>query len=132
MAHPYSTRHLEENHKLGDAIEATEVYGPDNILLRKCEEAFESARAGFLGLVLMAGDPGDTMEDHIYFDEKFKFMKSGANIVKFPDHIVHCPGLGNLSTKNRVRDRFSGSESRQATGQGLSGPNFRHESKTGF
>ena len=90
MAHPYSTRHLEENHKLGEAIEATEVYGPDNILLRKCEEAFESTRAGFLGLVLMAGDPGDTMEDHIYFDEKFKFMKSGANIVKFPDHIVHC------------------------------------------
>jgi len=90
MAHPYSTRHLEENHKLGDAIEATEVYGPDNILLRKCEEALESARAGFLGLVLMAGDPGETMEDHIYYDEKFKFMKSGANIVKFPDHIVHC------------------------------------------
>jgi hypothetical protein len=27
----------------------------------------------------------------------------------------YCPGLGNLSTKNRLRDRFSGSKSRQAT-----------------
>ena len=37
-------------------------------------------------------------------------------------------GLGNLSTKNR----FSGSESRQATGQRFLGPNFRQESRTGF
>ncbi|CAG5099197.1 Oidioi.mRNA.OKI2018_I69.XSR.g16335.t2.cds [Oikopleura dioica] len=42
MQHPYSTRHLEANAKLGEAIEATEVYGPDNILLRKCEEAFQA------------------------------------------------------------------------------------------
>ena len=27
----------------------------------------------------------------------------------------YCPDLGNLSTKNRLRDRFSGSKSRQAT-----------------
>jgi hypothetical protein len=41
-------------------------------------------------------------------------------------------GIGNLSTKNRVRDRSSGSESEQATGQRFLGPNFRQESKTGF
>ena len=40
--------------------------------------------------------------------------------------------LGNLSTKNRVRDRFSGSESRQSTGQRFLGPNFRQENRTGF
>jgi hypothetical protein len=32
-------------------------------------------------------------------------------------YIEYKAGLGNLSTKNRVRDRFSGSQSRQATGQ---------------
>ena len=41
-------------------------------------------------------------------------------------------GLGNLSTKNRLRDRLSGSKSRQATGQGFSGPYFRQESRTVF
>ena len=41
-------------------------------------------------------------------------------------------GLGNLSTKNRLRDRFSGSKSRQVTGQRFSGRNFRQESRTGF
>ena len=41
-------------------------------------------------------------------------------------------GLGNLSAKNRLKDRFSGSKSRQITGQGFSGQNFRQESRTGF
>jgi hypothetical protein len=36
-----------------------------------------------------------------------------------------CAGLGNLSSKNGIRDRFSGSKSRQVTGQEFSGPNFR-------
>ena len=35
-----------------------------------------------------------------------------------------CSGGSNLSKKNRLRDRFSGSKSRQATGQRFSGPNF--------
>jgi pyruvate/2-oxoglutarate dehydrogenase complex dihydrolipoamide dehydrogenase (E3) component len=34
-------------------------------------------------------------------------------------HMAHKAGLGNLSTENRLRDRFSGSESRQTTGQGF-------------
>ena len=42
------------------------------------------------------------------------------------------PGLGNLSIKNRLRDRFSGSKSRQVAGQRFSEPNFRQESRTGF
>ena len=41
-------------------------------------------------------------------------------------------GLSNLSLKNRLRDRSSGSKSRQATGQRFSGPIFRQESRTGF
>jgi hypothetical protein len=46
--------------------------------------------------------------------------------------VAWSSGLGNLSTKNRVRDRISGSNSRQVSGQGFSGPNFRQESRTGF
>ena len=34
--------------------------------------------------------------------------------------------------KNRLRDRFSGSKSRQVTGQRFIRPNFRQESRTGF
>ena len=41
-------------------------------------------------------------------------------------------GIGNLSTKNRLRDRFSGSKFRQVTGQRFSGPKIRQESRTGF
>ena len=41
-------------------------------------------------------------------------------------------GLGNLSTKNRLRDRFSSSKSRQVTGQRFSGPNFGQDSRKGF
>ena len=41
-------------------------------------------------------------------------------------------GLCNLSIKNRLRDRVSGSKSRQATGQRFSETNFRLESRTGF
>jgi hypothetical protein len=41
-------------------------------------------------------------------------------------------GLGNLSKKNRLRDRFSSSKSRQVTGQRFLRPNFRQESRTGF
>ena len=40
--------------------------------------------------------------------------------------------LDNLSKKNKLRDRFSGSKSRQVTGQRFSRPNFRQESRTGF
>ena len=45
---------------------------------------------------------------------------------------VFSPGLGNLSTKNRLRDRFFGEKSRQVTGQRFPGPNLRQESRTGF
>ena len=45
---------------------------------------------------------------------------------------IFFPGLGNLSIKNRLRDRFSGSKSRQVTGQGFSEPNFRQESRKDF
>ena len=41
-------------------------------------------------------------------------------------------GLGNLSFKNRLRDRFFGSKSGQVTRQRLSWPNLRQESRTGF
>ena len=40
--------------------------------------------------------------------------------------------LGNLSVQNRLGDRFSASKSRQVTGQGFSGQNFRLESRSGF
>ena len=46
--------------------------------------------------------------------------------------MLQRPGLGNLFTKNRLKDRFSGSKCRQVTGQRISGPNFRQESRTGF
>jgi hypothetical protein len=42
------------------------------------------------------------------------------------------PGLGNLSSKNRHRDRFSGSKCKQVTGQRFSGPKFRQGKRTGF
>ena len=38
------------------------------------------------------------------------------------------PGLGNLTSKNMLIDRFFGSKYRQVTGQGFSGPSFRQES----
>ena len=47
-------------------------------------------------------------------------------------YVPALPGHGNLSTKNRLRGRFSGSKSRQATGKRFLGPNFRQESRTGF
>ena len=34
--------------------------------------------------------------------------------------------------ENRLRDRFSGSKSRQVTGQSFSGPNFISEIRTSF
>ena len=37
--------------------------------------------------------------------------------------VILFTGLGNLSPKNRLRDRFSGSKSRQVTRQRFSGPN---------
>ena len=40
--------------------------------------------------------------------------------------------LGNLSSKNRLRDRFFSSKSRQVTRQSFIGQNFRQESRTGF
>ena len=43
---------------------------------------------GMLGIVIMAGDVGDTMEDYVYFDNKLLIMKAGANTYKFDDHIV--------------------------------------------
>ena len=65
-------------------------------------------------------------------------------IMLSPSHMTHSThnhshsqpkvqsGLGNLSTKNRLGDRFSGSKCRQVSGQRFSGPNFRQESRTGF
>ena len=47
----------------------------------------------------------------------------------FEDELL--AGLVNLLTKNRLRDRFFSSKSRQATEQSFSEPNFRH-SRTGL
>jgi hypothetical protein len=41
-------------------------------------------------------------------------------------------GFGNLSIKNRLRDRFSCSKCRQVTGQRFSRPKFRQGNRTGF
>ena len=43
-----------------------------------------------LGIVMMAGDPGQTMDDHVYYDYKYKIMQTGANTFKFDDHIVYA------------------------------------------
>ena len=43
MAHPLSTRHLEQNDLLGPAEEATVMYGPDIVEYEKCKAIFESA-----------------------------------------------------------------------------------------
>jgi hypothetical protein len=45
---------------------------------------------------------------------------------------AYLSGLVNLSSRNRLRDRFFGSKSTQDTGQRFSGTNFRQESITGF
>ena len=33
------------------------------------------SRDGFLGIVIMAGEVDDTMEDYLYYDNKLKLMK---------------------------------------------------------
>ena len=33
------------------------------------------SRDGFLGIVIMAGEVDDTMEDYLYYDNKLKIMK---------------------------------------------------------
>merc|ERR1712050_646585 len=75
LAHPLSSRHLEKNVALGPAEEATELYGPDLIDYQRCKDIFENCRNGFIGIVLHAGDAGDTMEEHVYYEEKFKLMQ---------------------------------------------------------
>ena len=65
----------------------------------------------------------------------FKITISSMDLSQ-PEQIIlqveYNPGLDNLSSKNRLRDRFSGSKFRQVPGQGFSGPSFREESRTGF
>ena len=51
---------------------------------------FYGRRNGILGIVLHAGDAGDTMVEHVYYDEKYKIMATKANMYKFTDHVVHC------------------------------------------
>jgi len=89
LSSPFSTRHLERNVSLGPAHEATVLYGPDKLDYQKCKDVFEKAKSGALFLVLHAGNAGETMDEHIYYEEKFKIMQTKANIVKFPDHVVH-------------------------------------------
>ena len=43
-----------------------------------------------LGIVLMSGDAGDTMDEYIYYDYKMTLIKAGANSFKFDDHIVYA------------------------------------------
>jgi hypothetical protein len=51
-----------------------------------------------------------------------RFGELNEKLKKFERKFVKLnPDLGNLSTKNRLRERFSGSKSRQATRQGFSG-----------
>ena len=57
------------------------------------------------------------------------FCVWGRSVEKYEKFL---PSLGNLSIKNRLRDRFSCPKSRQVTGQRFSGPNLRQESRTGF
>jgi len=54
---------------------------------------------------------------HSSFSEETPLRNNRVSFSKPP------AGLGNLSSKNRLRDRFSGSISRQVSGQGFSGPN---------
>jgi len=88
--HPLSTRHLEANRNLGPDNEATELYGPDKLELERLRETFEKCKNGIIGILLHAGDAGFTMDEHVYFEEKFKVMENDANIVKFSDHVVHA------------------------------------------
>ena len=51
---------------------------------------FYFSKNGIIGILLHAGDSGFTMDEHVYFEEKFKIMATDANIVKFSDHVVHA------------------------------------------
>ena len=66
-----------------------------------------------IGIVLHAGGPGDTMVEHIYYDEKYKIMETKANIYKFPDHVVHCL----INTERKVRNSLTP----------ILGTNFEHK-----
>ena len=103
IQHPMSTRHLERNMELGPPEETTELYGPDKISYEKCKQMFESrseknkiwnwieflnlSKNGIVGIVLHSGDAGDTMEEHIYYEEKFKLMKNDVNVYRFSNHV---------------------------------------------
>ena len=56
----------------------------------------------------------------------------GSFLAAYAVLINRLTGFGNLSIKNRLRDRFSGSKSRQVTSQRYSWRNLRQKSRTGF
>jgi len=84
------SRHMERNVELGPARDATTLYGPDCVAYQRCKIDFEKALNGMLGIVMVSGEPGDTMEEYIYFDYKLKLIKSGANTFRYDDHIVYA------------------------------------------
>ena len=44
------------------------------------------SRDGFLGIVIMAGEVDDTMEDYLYYDNKLKIMKVSFHAVLY----IYC------------------------------------------
>ena len=71
--------------------------------------------------------PGNTGEEELQLQLALAMSKEEAEnkvIVVF----ALITGIGNLSTKNRLRNGFS-SKLRQVTGQGFSRPNFRQENQ---
>jgi hypothetical protein len=55
-----------------------------------------------------------------------------AVVRRTSSEIIAVTGLGNLSTKNRLWDRFSGSKFRQVTGQRFSEPNSDRKAEQVF
>jgi len=84
------SRWMERNVEMGDDRDATKVYGPDIVEYKKCKQAFEKAKDGLLGIVIMSGDVNSTMDDHIYYDNKLNLKKAGANTFFFQNHIVYA------------------------------------------
>ena len=79
---------MERNDDLGPARDAMELYGPDQVTYELCRADFEKSRDGFLGIVIMAGANEDTMDDYVYYDNKLKLIKAGANSFSYDDHII--------------------------------------------
>jgi len=88
VKHGVQSRHMERNDDLGPARDAMELYGPDQVTYELCRADFEKSRDGFLGIVIMAGANEDTMDDYVYYDNKLKLIKAGANSFSYDDHII--------------------------------------------